>query len=336
MSVGKRESFETVRKEILNLLAVSKGEFLSGETISQTLNITRAAVWKQIQSLKEAGYEIEAQTKRGYRLMSIPTSLDDWAFEQELRTEALGRKISFHEEVSSTNDWAKELIRQGGEHGTVILAKRQVNGRGRMQRVWESPLGGLWMSVLLKPKLDLGDAAKLTLSAGVALARTCQTLYGLKVGIKWPNDLVCQGNKIAGILGEVAGEWNTVQTLILGIGVNANFSRQELSTAFPATTLQELLGYDINLNQFAALLLLELEKEVHALEQGDIQGLIKRWMSFAVGLGTPVVVERGGKVFKGIFKGIQETGELILVQEEKEVYFSSGEVRLRSGDQYSL
>lgn len=323
-----------MREKILDLLGNQQGEFLSGESISLSLNITRAAVWKQIQALREVGYEIEAQTKRGYRLVKAPASLDEWALKRELRTAALGRQLCLFDELSSTNDSGKDLVRQGGDHGTVVLAKRQTTGHGRMQRVWESPLGGLWMSVLLKPKLNLADAAKLTLSTGVALARTFRTLYDLKVGIKWPNDLVYEGKKIAGILGEVVGEWNTVQTLILGIGVNANFARQNLSPELPATTLRELLGHEVNLNQLAAMILLELEREVLALEQGDAQGLRERWTSFAVGLGSPVVVERAGETFTGTFQGIQENGELVLNQEGKEISFSSGEVKLRSEGQY--
>ncbi len=324
-----------MREKILDLLGNQQGEFLSGESISQSLNITRAAVWKQIHALKEAGYEIEAQTNRGYRLVKAPVSLDEWALKRELKTVALGRRLRLFDELSSTNDLSKDLVRQGEKHGTVVIAKRQTTGHGRLQRVWESPLGGLWMSVLLMPKLNLADAAKLTLSTGVALARAFRTLYGLDVGIKWPNDIVFQGEKIAGILGEVVGEWNTVQTLILGIGVNANFSRQGLSPELPATTLEELLGYEVNLNQLAAAILLELEREVLALEQGDVQGLRERWTSFAVGLGCPVVVERAGETFTGIFQGIQEDGELILELEDKRISFSSGEVKLRSKGKYS-
>lgn len=324
-----------MRNKILDLLRDQQGEFVSGESISHALNITRAAVWKQMQGLKEAGYEIEGQTKRGYRLVKGPLALDEWALEQELKTKALGRKLFLFEELTSTNDQIKDLARQGGEHGTVIIAKRQTRGHGRMQRVWESPYGGLWLSVLLKPKLSLGDAAKLTLSTGVALAQTLQELYGIKIGIKWPNDLVYEGKKLAGILGEVAGEWNTVQTLILGIGLNGNFSRQELSSSLPAATLQDLLGHPVNLNQLAATLLLSLEKEVQSLEQGDVQGLIRRWTSFAVGIGQPVQIERAGSVYSGIFKGIRENGELILEQDGRVMSFSSGEVTLRAEGQYS-
>lgn len=324
-----------MRKKILDLLVKQQGEFLSGEGISQCLEITRAAVWKQIQSLKEAGYEIEAQTKKGYRLVKGPLGLDEWAIVQELQTEILGKPFRLYDELSSTNDWAKEWARQGAGNGAVILAKRQTSGHGRLQRVWESPLGGLWMSVILKPNLNLADAAKLTLSAGVALANVCQTLYGLDARIKWPNDLVFHGQKLAGILGEVVGEWNTVQTIILGIGINANFERNQLNPEFPATTLRGHLEQDINLNQLVAALLRELEKEVQALEHGDTEGLRERWMSKAAGLGTSVIVDRAGKQWVGTFKGIKETGELILDHKGQEVYFSSGDVKLRSLDQYS-
>jgi len=324
-----------VRNKILELLKESQGEFVSGESISETLHITRAAVWKQIQSLKEAGYTIEGQTKKGYRLVAMPWELDEWALEQGLKTKALGRKLFLYEEHPSTNEGIKELVGQGHEHGTVLIAKRQTKGRGRLRRGWESPAGGLWLSVLLKPKLSLSEAAKLTLSAGVAVAKTLRELYNLEAGIKWPNDIVVKGQKIAGILGEVAGEWNTVQTLVLGIGINTNFSRQALSAELQATTLQELLGRKVNLNQLAAELLLNLEREFEALESGDSTGLVQRWTSLAIGIGRIVQVERAGQIYQGIFRGIRESGELVLESEGEELVFSSGEVSLRAQGQYS-
>ncbi|AGA67664.1 birA, biotin-(acetyl-CoA-carboxylase) ligase [Desulfitobacterium dichloroeliminans LMG P-21439] len=324
-----------MRNKILDLLKHQQGEYVSGESISDTLNITRAAVWKQIQGLKEAGYDIEGQTRRGYRLLKTPSALDEWALQQDLRTEALGRRLLLFEELPSTNDWLKSLALQDAEHGTVVIAKRQNFGHGRMQRLWESPQGGVWLSILLKPRLSLADAAKLTLSTGVALAQTFKELYGLEVGIKWPNDLVYEGKKIAGILGEVAGEWNAVQSLILGVGVNANFPLQQLSPELAATTLLEIVGQEVNLNGLAATFLYNLEKETHSLEQGDLQGLIRRWTSFAVGINQPVRIDRAGTVYTGVFKGIRENGELILSHEGREMAFSSGEVTLRAEGQYS-
>lgn len=208
-----------MRNKILDILKnQQREEFVSGESISQALSITRAAVWKQIQGLKEAGYEIEGQTKKGYRLVKIPCAIDLWALQQELRTQALGRQLFLFEELPSTNDRIKDMARQGGEHGTVVIAKRQTIGHGRMQRVWESPDGGLWLSLLLKPRLSLGDAAKLTLSAGVALAQTLQDLYRLEVRIKWPNDIVIQGRKLLESLAKLPESGIRYRPLSWGLG----------------------------------------------------------------------------------------------------------------------
>lgn len=323
-----------MRSEILNLLACQPEKYVSGEAISQTLNITRAAVWKQIQSLRESGYEIEAQTKKGYRLVKTPLSLEEWVLKQGLKTQKLGRNIFYFDELPSTNGFAKTLIQQGVEDGAVILARCQTAGRGRMQRVWESPEGGIWMTVILKPQLSLADAAKLTLSTGVALAHACRELYGFEAQMKWPNDLVYQGKKIAGILGEVVGEWNTVQTLILGVGINANLDRKDLSPDIPATTLKQIVGHPVNLNDLVIAFLEALESEVESLEKGDIESLRDRWLAYAAGLGTEVQVERAGQVFKGIFQGISTNGELVLEVNHREQLFSSGDVRLRSLDGY--
>lgn len=323
-----------MRDEILNLLASQPEKYISGEAISQSLKITRAAVWKQIRSLRELGYEIEAQTKSGYRLVKTPLSLEEWVLKRGLKTKTLGFEIHCFEELPSTNDYAKTLIQQGVEDGVVVLARRQTSGRGRMQRMWESPEGGIWMTVILKPQLSLADAAKLTLSTGVALTYACRGLYGLDVQIKWPNDLVYQGRKIAGILGEVVGEWNTVQTLILGIGINANLERKGLSPDIPAATLKELLGHPLNLNDLVIAFLKALEIEIKSLEAGDIEGLQKRWLAYAAGIGKEVQVERAGQVVKGILKGISTSGELILEVNNQERLFSSGDVKLRSSEGY--
>lgn len=324
-----------MRNKILDILSNSQEEFVSGENISEALEITRAAVWKQIKGLKEAGYVIEGQTKKGYRLVSTPYSLEQWALNKEINTIALGKEIYLFDELPSTNDYCKDLVRQGAEHGTVVIAKKQTLGHGRMQRGWESPLGGLWLSVILKPRLSLGEAAKLTLSTGVALGETLRQLYNIPVGIKWPNDLVVEGKKIAGILGEVVGEWNTVQTLILGIGINGNFPRSILSSDLAAVTLQDILKSDVDLNRLAGKLLQQLEKEVNSLEAGDNQGLLKRWSGLALGIGEEVLVKRGNQEYRGIFKGIQENGEMILEIDGQEISFSSGEVSLRSKEGYS-
>ncbi|ODA39637.1 biotin--[acetyl-CoA-carboxylase] ligase [Desulfosporosinus sp. BG] len=319
-----------VRHDILHLLATHPDEYVSGERLSQLLNVTRAAIWKHIKVLKDEGFEIEGQTKNGYRLLKRPLFLNEWAIQQALTTTSLGRAIYLEDELASTNVRAKELAQQGGVHGLTVLAKYQSVGQGRLQRQWESPKGGLWMSVVLRPDLSLADASKLTLAASVAIVDALEDLFQLRIGIKWPNDLVFNGQKLAGILGEVVGEWNAVQTLILGMGINANFPREQLSTSLSATTLYEILGYEVDLNILAASILKRLENEVISLEKGAFQELRSSWSERAVGLGEEVRILQREQVFQGIFKGISIDGALLLETVEGEKIFSAGEVQLRS------
>jgi len=319
-----------VRHDILHLLSEHAGEYVSGERISQQLNVTRAAIWKQIKVLQGEGFEIEGQTRNGYRLLKCPISLNEWVLKQSLNTTSLGCTIYLEDELTSTNDRAKELARQGGVHGLTVLAKHQSSGQGRLQRQWESPRGGLWMSVVLRPNLSLADASKITLAASVAIVDALWELFRLRIGIKWPNDLVIKGQKLAGILGEVVGEWNTVQTLILGMGINVNFTREQLSAPLNATTLYEILGYEVDLNDLTASILMHLETELMSLERKAFEELRLSWSERAVGLGEEVKILRGEQVFQGIFKGISIDGALLLEMKEGEQSFSAGEVQLRS------
>ena len=319
-----------LRDDILNLLAENPGNYVSGERISQQFNVTRAAVWKQIRGLKEEGFVIEGQTNRGYCLLKTPFSLNKWVLMKSLTTTSLGSKITLEDELESTNVRAKEFARQGGAHGDVVLARRQSSGRGRLQRKWESPRGGLWVSVVLRPNLSLADASKITLAASVAVVDTFEELFSVRIGIKWPNDLLFNGKKIAGILGEVVGEWNAIQTVILGIGINVNFPREQLSPLLNATTVLEILTDDVDLNLLAATLLKHLEEQVIALEKKAFEELRVSWLERAVGLGEEVRVLRGEQVIQGIFKGITIDGALLLETEDGEVNFSAGEVQIRS------
>ncbi|KUO73832.1 MAG: biotin--acetyl-CoA-carboxylase ligase [Desulfosporosinus sp. BRH_c37] len=319
-----------LRHDILYLLAEHPEKYVSGESISQHLKVTRAAIWKQIQVLKEEGFQIEGQTRKGYCLLKTPFSLNEWVLKQALTSTSLGKKIHLEDELESTNVRAKELARQGGAHGQVVLARCQSSGRGRLQRQWEAPSGGLWMSVVLRPNLSLADASKITLAASVAIVDAFEKLFDLRIGIKWPNDLIFNGLKIAGILGEVVGEWNAVRTLILGMGINVNFPREQLGPLLNATTLFEILKKEVDLNILAATILRNLEKQVIALENKEFEELRTSWLERAISLGEEVRILRGEQIIQGTFKGITIDGALLLETDDGVKSFSAGEVQLRS------
>lgn len=319
-----------VREKILTLLSRCPDGFISGEKMSEQLHLTRAGIWKHIQGLREAGYEIESQTKNGYRLIKTPLALEEWVLRQKLTTIRLGQEIIICEELGSTNDYAKDLVRKREmQDGLVILAKKQKAGRGRLQREWSSPIGGIWMSVLLRPDLSLAEAAKLTLCTGIAVCKALEKELGIKVRIKWPNDIIFEGKKLAGILAEVVGEWNSVQTIIIGIGINANFPAEILPGEAYGISLQDILGKQVDLNQLTARILDELEQEFEISVQSRFAGLAERWAERAAGIGEEIEIIQQDKKISGIMKGIDGDGQMIVETEEGLRRFPAGEVRLR-------
>ena len=192
---------------LLNLLKASGKEYVSGEAISKDLGITRAAVWKEIQALKNLGYGISALTHRGYRLLSVPDKLFADEIQYGLRTEKVGKRIFSYETLDSTNSVAARLGDEGLPEGVCVFAEYQKKGRGRLGRTWSSPKGqGILFSVLLRPELAPSEVSRLTLMAAVAVIRAIEGVTGLKPAVKWPNDVVHEGKKLCGILTEMSGE----------------------------------------------------------------------------------------------------------------------------------
>ena len=211
---------------VLAFLAEAGDEFVSGEAISGKLGLTRAAVWKHVNALRAAGYRIEAVPARGYRLAEVPDRLTALELRPLLNTHDLGRELHCYEELGSTNDRAKELAEEGAEHGEIVVAEAQTAGRGRRGREWVSPpRRNLYFSVILRPELPPSRAAELTLVASIAVCDAARQA-GVDAGIKWPNDLLASGKKLAGILTELATEPDRVHWVVVGVGVNVN-SRPE-------------------------------------------------------------------------------------------------------------
>src|SRR5882762_5684300 len=219
----------TTAAQILSALRSAANEGVSGAELSQKLGISRAAIWARIEELRKLGYDIEASPHLGYQLVSSPDVLHaDDLLSRLGKTKVVGRDIRVFEETTSTNDVIEKLARDGVKEGVVVFAESQTKGRGRLGRKWISPAKkGLWFSVLLRPNLRPQEITQLTVASATALRRAIQSHTGLKPEIKWPNDVLVHGKKVAGILTELSGELDHVRYVILGIGVDVNLSPGE-------------------------------------------------------------------------------------------------------------
>ena len=212
-----------MQSKILNILKENPDTFVSGETISKRLNISRQSISKHIKKLKESGYSIESVSKKGHRFLSGDDSFYQ-AVEIMSENKALkiGKSIIYLESVDSTNNYLKNIAFKTDPY-TVVLSDEQTLGKGRLGRAWASPKGtGIFMSLLLKPDIEPGQAPKITLIGAAAMIRALESVCDVPIGIKWPNDLIINQKKVCGVLTEMSAELGSVNYVIVGIGVNVN------------------------------------------------------------------------------------------------------------------
>lgn len=231
------------KEKLLIYLKSNAGEWISGETLSRELEISRNAVSKHIKTLKELGYEIDSATKKGYCLRQITTALLPEEIKDGLKTSFMGQKdIWYFDEIDSTNLKAKELASAGATEGTVVLAESQTMGRGRKGRCWSSPVGtGVYISLILRPDFPPDKATQLTFVTAVAAARAVKKVADVDVKIKWPNDLLIEKRKLAGILTEISTDTESINYAVVGLGININSPKGGYEDAVKtiATSLEE-------------------------------------------------------------------------------------------------
>lgn len=319
-----------VKEKILALLKDADG-FLSGERISGQLGVSRAAVCKSVKKLREEGYAIESATNKGYRLLASPDLLTQGELLPLLATRYMGRRVYSYEVTDSTNRRAREEAERGAPHGSVFFAEEQTNGRGRLGRTWSAPRGaGVWMSVLLRPKLTPADIAQVTLLAGLATCIAIREVTGLPVAIKWPNDIVYEGKKLVGILTELAAEEDRISALVVGIGVNVNNASFPMELKEKATSLLLAGGRRVSRKELAARILLRLEEEYERfLQHAADRAFLDRYAQHCATIGSVVRVATGSEEFVGTAVGINETGALLVETGQGVRPVLSGEVSVR-------
>ncbi|MBD2845129.1 biotin--[acetyl-CoA-carboxylase] ligase [Paenibacillus sp. IB182496] len=310
-------------ERLLRLLSERQGEYVSGEAISKQLQVSRTAVWKQIRKLQEKGYRFEASPRLGYRLLEAPAHLEPEEIMSKLSTKRLGRRIERLEAVPSTQDIAHQLAAEGAPEGTLVLAEQQLKGRGRMGRGWVSPRGkGIWMSLVLRPRLALPFAPQLTLLTAVALCRSLRRMSGAEIGIKWPNDLLIDGKKISGILLESTAEEERIRYVIAGIGISVNLEADDYPDELlqRAVSLRMATGRSYDRTALIVEFLDELEQLYDLFAQEGFAPIRSLWEALSVSLHRPATLTTPQGVLTGVPVGLAESGALL-------VRLGDGEVR---------
>ena len=287
------------KKQILKALR-DYGDYISGEILSEQLSISRVSIWKHVRSLKEDGYVIEASA-RGYRLVSSPDLMLPYEFP------GLEERIHYFPEIGSTMDAARELAKKGAGEGTIVIAEVQTRGRGRLSREWLSPKGGIYFTLLLRPRISPAYAPRINLMASVAVAATIRKLFGLNAELKWPNDVLIEGKKLCGILAEMDAEMDVVNFVNLGIGINANTSIPQFEKT--VTSLKHALGKEISRKKFLSALLVEINRRQARLMKAN---LLEEWKKLSVTLNKDVRIVAPGEVIVGQAIDIDTTGALIV------------------------
>jgi BirA family biotin operon repressor/biotin-[acetyl-CoA-carboxylase] ligase len=300
---------------VLEVLENSDGP-VSGEKISTVLGISRSAVWKHIKELINMGYDIQATHREGYRLQKSSDRLLPYEVHKKLRTNVMGRAMRYFESTVSTNWVAKQMIREEDPatlHGTVIIAEQQTGGMGRLGRSWISPPGGIWVTIIIRPLIPIDRVFMITMAASIAIARALRKEFDLGALIKWPNDIFIGDKKVAGVLLEISAEADKVNYALLGIGVDANVSPQDLSHIPSSVTSVSLeVGHDIDRPALLARILREFESRYMLLEAGEFESITREWKSLSCTLERRVQVNTLKSSFEGEAIDIDEFGALLV------------------------
>ncbi len=344
-SGGVTDERPSVKATILEALVAEKG-YVSGESLSLRTGVSRSAVWKHIEALRQDGYSIEALPHHGYRLVGRPDRAYPWEVSRHLHTRRLGRELRYYPQIGSTNDVAVQLAAEGAPEGLVVVAEQQTAGRGRRGRTWFSPPdSGLWFSLLLRPSLHPLVAPRLTLLAAVAGAQAIRALTGAAVGIKWPNDLLMElkprevggsclpGKKVAGILLEMSAVMDTVQHVVVGVGINVHVRPHEFPADLRevATSVDAAAGCSVDRAALLARFLDEFEPRYDLVQAEGFTAVVDEARGLSVILGRRVQVLEGERTWVGQAQDISEDGALILRLPDGSLRsFYAGEVSLRT------
>lgn len=320
-----------MKTKILELMRDNQ-DYISGQELCERFGVSRTAVWKAVNQLKEEGYDIEAVRNKGYRLKSAPEVLSESELGSRIRTRWAGRNLSYLKETDSTNNDAKRCMEEGGVHGTLIVAERQTAGRGRRGRLWESPEGtAIYMTIGMKPEFAPDKVSMLTLVMALSVAEAIEEQSGLEAGIKWPNDVVVNKRKVCGILTEMILEAEYIRCVVTGVGINVNQPSMPEEIAQTATSLFIEKGEKLSRAALIESVMRHFENNYDCfIGSLDLSELKEAYEARLANKNQLVRVLDPKGEYEGIARGIRCTGELIVELPDgivREVY--AGEVSVR-------
>ncbi len=318
--------------KVLYFLKSHNTEYLSGQDLSDVLKISRVAVWKHIKKIKELGYKIETKQKLGYRLESNSEKLLPWEITEGLKTTIIGKQAYYFDTIDSTQNQALTMTFDKENNGAVIVAEKQTSGKGRSGRQWESPKGGIWLSVILHPKFDIEVTTLFPLASALALSNAIEKILQIKSDLKWPNDITIQGKKVAGMLVDASFESNKLENLVLGVGINFDVDVKQIEKTlkgtpnfYGVTSLSQhgKVGKQVEL---VHSFLVELEKIYYMLNSGEIKKIVKDWTRKSSTIGKEVQMNTGKGKINGKAIRIDDDGALVISQNNKNKRVIAGDI----------
>ena len=316
--------------KILSLLKSHKSEYLSGQDLSDVLKISRVAVWKHIKKIRSLGYKIESKQQSGYKLIGISDLLLPWEITENLKTKFIGKRAYYFDSIDSTQNFALKIASKDNENGTVIISKKQTGGKGRMKRKWFSPIGGIWMSIIIHPDFDISNTILVPIATSLALCKAMEKTTKIRPELKWPNDITIKGKKVAGILVDTSIESNKIESLILGVGINFKIKQEKLKKIiinspnyYGATTLVKKNESALHLVQ---QFLYELEVIFQWINSGLTKKIIFEWTKRSSTIGKNISIINDKKIVTGKATKIDNDGALIISKNKKSTRILIGDV----------
>lgn len=322
-----------LRDKILAALKENAGEWVSGEALSEMLEVSRTTVWKQIKSLEAEGYEFDSSTKKGYRLSNPPDLLSPDEVCPGLQTRVFGReKYVYYREIDSTNNRARDLASKGYPEGTVVAAEMQTDGRGRRGRNWYSPDSqGIYVSLILRPVLPMKEISRISLLVAVAVAETLENELNLEARIKWPNDILIDNKKICGILSEAVTDTDGIEYIVIGIGININNQLQEFPDDFRTVPTSARAENKQPCSRIKILqgLLANFEQHYFNLLNGNFTETLEKGRSLSLAIGQKLRLDTINGFIEGQAIDIDDNGFLLLRDQSGIIHtIMSGEINI--------